>query len=128
MKPMTREWAAKAEGDFATMERESRARKSPNYDAVCFHAQQCAEKYLKARLCEAGIAFAKVHDLVALLEQVLAVEPLWQIYRSGLAALTDYAVTFRYPGDSADRAAAQDAHRQCKIFRCAARAALGLKA
>ena len=58
MKPMTSEWAAKAEGDFAMLERESRARKSPDYDGVCFHAQQCAEKYLKARLCEAGIPVA----------------------------------------------------------------------
>lgn len=46
MKPMTLEWVAKAEGDFAVMEREARVRKKPNYDAMCFHAQQCAEKYL----------------------------------------------------------------------------------
>jgi len=48
MKPITAEWVAKAEGDFATLERESRVRKHPNYDGICFHAQQCAEKYLKA--------------------------------------------------------------------------------
>jgi HEPN domain-containing protein len=40
------EWVEKAEGDFRTAEREARVRKAPNYDAVCFHAQQCAEKYL----------------------------------------------------------------------------------
>ena len=40
MKPITREWVGKAEGDFGTVERESRARKDPNYDAICFHAQQ----------------------------------------------------------------------------------------
>ena len=50
MKPITQEWIDKAEGDWATLMREYRARKNPNYDAVCFHAQQCAEKYLKARL------------------------------------------------------------------------------
>jgi HEPN domain-containing protein len=50
MKPLTREWIDKAEGDFATARREIRIRKAPNYDAVCFHAQQCVEKYLKARL------------------------------------------------------------------------------
>ena len=98
MKPMTREWVAKAEGDFAIVERESRARKNPSYDGVCFHAQQCAEKYLKARLCEAGIEFAKVHDLTALLGKILLVEPLWEGHREDLAALTDYAVSFRYPG------------------------------
>jgi len=127
MKPMTREWAAKAEGDFATMERESRARKNPNYDALCFHAQQCAEKYLKARLSETEIAFGKVHDLVALLEQALVIEPLWETYRADLAALTDYAVSSRYPGESADREAAMEARKRCKVFRRAARAALGLK-
>ncbi len=52
MKLLTREWIDKAEGDFATASREIRVRKSPNYDAVCFHAQQCAEKYLKALLQE----------------------------------------------------------------------------
>ncbi len=31
--------------EVKTMERESRVRKSPNPDAVCFHAQQCVEKY-----------------------------------------------------------------------------------
>lgn len=54
MKPETREWVEKAEGDFRTARRELLAPDSPNYDAACFHAQQCAEKYLKARLVEAG--------------------------------------------------------------------------
>ena len=40
MKPLTAEWLAKAERDFATMERESRVTDSPNFEAVCFHAQQ----------------------------------------------------------------------------------------
>lgn len=52
MKPAVAEWVSKAEGDFLTGGRELRARKSPNYDAVCFHAQQCAEKYPKAVLQE----------------------------------------------------------------------------
>jgi HEPN domain-containing protein len=59
MKPLTREWADKAEGDFAAASREIRVRKSPNYDAVCFHARQCAEKYLKAVLQESEIPFGK---------------------------------------------------------------------
>lgn len=52
MKPLTREWVAKAEGDFATARRELRSRAQPNFDAACFHAQQCAEKYVKAVLQE----------------------------------------------------------------------------
>ena len=62
MKPLTREWIEKAEGDFATVRREVQARKDPNYDAACFHAQQCIEKYLKARLQEAEVPFGRTHD------------------------------------------------------------------
>jgi hypothetical protein len=36
MKPITAEWISKAEGDFAMVERESRARKNPNFDAYVF--------------------------------------------------------------------------------------------
>ncbi len=46
MKPLTQEWIHKAEADFSSAQRELRARKNPNYDAACFHAQQCVEKYL----------------------------------------------------------------------------------
>lgn len=127
MKPITAEWVAKAEGDFAMMERECRATENTNYDGICFHSQQCAEKYLKARLCEAGISFSKIHDLVALLEQALDAEPEWETLREDLAYLSDFAVTFRYPGESADRESALDAQRRCRLFRNAARKALGLK-
>ncbi len=127
MKLTTAEWVAKAEADFATVERECRARENPNYDGICFHAQQCAEKYLKARLCEADITFGKIHDLMVLLEQILNVEPAWDEFREDLAYLSDFAVAFRYPGESADREAALDAQSRCRKFRIAARKALGLK-
>lgn len=48
MNPLSIEWINKAEGDYATAKREFRVRKLPNYDAVCFHSQQSAEKYIKA--------------------------------------------------------------------------------
>jgi len=47
MKPLTCEWINKAEGDYASAQRELRARKLPNCDAACFHAQQCVEKHIK---------------------------------------------------------------------------------
>jgi HEPN domain-containing protein len=128
MKPTTAEWIEKAEGDFATMQRESRAKKNPNYDAICFHAQQCAEKYLKARLSEGDIQFGKVHDLVALLDHVLAVQPDWEVFREDLAYLSDFAVSFRYPGESANKELSLDAVRRCRFFRKIARSSLGLSA
>ena len=72
MNPLTHEWIEKAEGDFATAGRELRARKNPNYEAACFHAQQCAEKYLKAILQEQSIPFGRTHNLIALLDLLLA--------------------------------------------------------
>ena len=47
MNEIVAEWVDRAEGDFRTAEREVRVRNAPSYDSVCFHAQQCAEKYLK---------------------------------------------------------------------------------
>src|SRR6184192_957596 len=103
MTSLTREWVKKAEGDFATAQREIRARKSPNYDSACFHAQQCAEKYLKARLQEAGVAFPHTHDLVALLKLALPLEPLWAGLSDSARRLSHHAVKTRYPGSSATR-------------------------
>jgi len=97
MKSITAEWIAKAEGDFATAQRELNAIQHANYDAVCFHAQQCAEKYLKGFLQETNIAFPKTHDLADLLALTLSVEPSWSSLRSDLNVLSSFAVEYRYP-------------------------------
>jgi HEPN domain-containing protein len=126
MNPLTREWVDKAEGDFASAQRELKARKNPNYDSACFHAQQCVEKYLKARLQEAGISFGKIHDLTVLLDLVLPVEPLWDPLRSQLRTLNAFAVEFRYPGQSADKDTARLAVNICKSARKILRQGMGL--
>ena len=128
MKPLTREWVAKAEGDFATASREIRVRKSPNYDAVCFHAQQCAEKYVKALLQEAEVAFGNTHHLVALLELVLTIEKSWELLRPQLQSLNAYSVSVRYPGEAADKLMAQEALRLARPIRSEVRQRLGLTA
>ena len=124
MKPMTAEWVVKAEGDFATMQREARVTERPNYEAICFHAQQCAERYLKARLYEAEVPFGKIHDLMALLNQVSRVEPGWESFREDLAYISDLAVMFNYPGETADAESAARAEHGCRRFRDAAREVL----
>jgi len=77
-------------------------------------------------LVEADFPFLRMHDLVILLEQLLPLYPLWEVYRGDLAYLSEFAVSFRYPGESADRESALDARRRCRVFRRAARSALGL--
>lgn len=99
MRALTREWVEKAEGDFNTAGREIRARKSPNYDAVCFHCQQGAEKYLKAFLQECDFRIPKIHDLNQLLEYCLPFDGTFEMHRDSLKELTKYAVEFRYPGE-----------------------------
>lgn len=126
MKALTREWLRKAEGAFEIMESLSRSRRPRLHDGVCFHAQQCAEKYLKARLYEANVPFPPIHNLLALLDLTLAAEPLWEAHREDLAYLSNFAVAFRYPGESATRAQALAARVRCRRFRQAARAALRL--
>ena len=117
MKPITLEWIQKAEADFATAQRELKASDRPNYDGVCFHCQQCAEKYLKAILCEWDMRFGKIHDLVSLLEQIVELFPNLEDCREDLAYLSDFAVTFRYPGESADQMTAEEAMGRCGKFR-----------
>jgi HEPN domain-containing protein len=127
MKPLTSEWVEKAEGDFATANREIRARRSPNFDAVCFHAQQCAEKYLKALLQEFDLPFGKTHHLVALLDLLLPAFPALELFRPDLQSLNAYSVSIRYPGETADKGVARDALRLANKIRGEARKALALQ-
>ena len=117
MKPLTREWVTKAEGDRATALRELRARKSPNHDAACFHAQQCAEKYLKALLQERGLPIPRTHNLDALAKPLLVAHPVLAELAISLRTLSAYAVETRYPGSSADRLTARDAVQHCERIR-----------
>lgn len=109
MNVQVKEWIAKADGDFVSALREYRARNNPNYDSACFHAQQCIEKYRKAVLIKNRIPFSKGHDLEILLDRCLPVYPLWEPLRDDMQRLTQYAVQFRYPGESADRDEARKA-------------------
>jgi HEPN domain-containing protein len=126
MKTMTKEWIQKAEGDFATAQRELQAEDNPNYDAVCFHAQQCAEKYLKARLVEADLPFPKIHDLGIILDLLLPIEPTWESLRGELNSLNDRAVEVRYPGYLSDADEAKDALEIASKVRQTIRQAFGL--
>lgn len=126
MKPLTIEWIEKAEEDWDMLLRAYRARKRPAYNAACFHAQQCAEKYLKGRLEEAGIAFAKTHDLNQLLKQAQAVEPTWSTLQTDLDYLNDFSVLYRYPGSNATQAVAKQAVQACRKVRRIIRTAFGL--
>lgn len=129
MKPDTAEWVAKAEGDYAVATLAMRKRKDRKQirDAICYHCQQSAEKYLKGRLVEAGVAFPHTHDLKRILTLALPLEPLWSALEPAAKFLTNCAVVFRYPGQTASERDAKSAVLNCKTIRTEVRHALGLK-
>jgi HEPN domain-containing protein len=126
MRRLTKKWIVVAEDDWAVAQREARARKNISYRAICFHSQQCAEKYLKARLCEAGIAFKKTHDLESLLKLVLPLEPGWASLRADVKYLNNFSVEIRYPDVSATKVDARRAIKRCRHVREFIRTAFGL--
>jgi HEPN domain-containing protein len=126
MNPLTIEWIEKAEGDLLTAQREYRARIRPNYDAVCFHAQQTAEKYLKAWLQETEKTIPHIHNLVDLVSLCIEVDPIYSILEPELRGLDGYAVRTRYPGQNANKEEALVAIKTSKNVRLFIRKKLGL--
>jgi HEPN domain-containing protein len=118
------EWCAKADDDYRVALREIRARRQPSYDAACFHAQQCIEKYLKAALVQHGVTPRKIHDLATLMRECLAWYPLWSVMIKDLELLSQFAVATRYPGETATREKASAAIAAMKRCRLEIRAAL----
>lgn len=126
MKPATQEWVDRAEEDWDIAGLTFRSRKTPSYNGCCFHAQQCAEKYLKGQLQEESLNIPKTHDLGKLLDLLLPSHPLWAAMRPALDVLNLYAVAIRYPGDSSDKEEAREAMKFCRSVRQKLRTSLGL--
>jgi HEPN domain-containing protein len=126
MNPLTLEWVDKAEGDLLTARREYRVRKSPNYDAVCFHTQQAAEKYMKAFLQENGMSIPRIHSLADLLALISKTDPVFMQIQADTNILEGHAVQFRYPGLSANKMDAKEALSAAQLICSFIRNKLGL--
>ena len=100
--------------------------REPNYDAACFHAQQCVEKYLKALLQEGGHTILRTHNLETLAKPPLMSHAALQGLIIDFRTLTAYAVESRYPGKTSDHNLARDALSRCKKVRSALRKAMRL--
>jgi len=115
---LTRQWIAIAEEDLLNAEHTLTLRENCPVSTVCFHAQQCAEKYLKALLTCREIEFPKTHDLVALYNR-LGKESGVDTQVADLQPLNRYSVESRYPGvhepiDRRDASAAVDTARSVR--------------
>ena len=69
----TLEWVRKAEEDWAVIGLIRAADPGTAPDVLVFLCQQCVEKYLKALLCEEGLAVPRTHDLASLLLELLVI-------------------------------------------------------
>jgi HEPN domain-containing protein len=126
MNATVREWIAKAEGDYATAKRELNPAGMPNLDAVCFHAEQCIEKLMKAFLIQRGVTPPRSHDLVTLDRLIASTGVAWSWPVEELRLLTRAAVDFRYPGESADQAEASESFEIASRMRAQLRVLLGV--
>lgn len=95
--PDVESYLRKAERDHATAVRMSESG-ADFADVVCFHAEQCAEKALKALILALGEVPPRTHDLVVLQQALCRLEKRGQVLQGYCSALTDFAVAPRYPG------------------------------
>ncbi len=126
MNSLTAEWVERAEDDYASAGREAAVTPGTNYNLVCFLAQQCAEKYLKAYLHEHSDSTPKTHELIDLMELCLKLDVTFEAYRLILSQLNLYSVLYRYPGFWASEADAQSVFQALVTFRAFIRAKIGL--
>jgi HEPN domain-containing protein len=90
-----REWLNRAQSDLLL----AKTKKKGIYlEDLCFHAQQAAEKAIKALLIARGVEFPYIHDIAGLFTLLeMTGEDLPTIVREG-EKLTRFAVFTRYPG------------------------------
>lgn len=116
MNPLTLEWIEKAEGDLVVA-KENQSGENPINHVICFLAQQCAEKYLKAWLQENNIPIQRTHNLDELLNLIIPTIPVWNNWKADISKLSEYAVETRYLGRIPTDTDAEHAINTCEKVR-----------
>jgi HEPN domain-containing protein len=116
-------WVHRAEEDWLLARSALRRKVPPTYGAT-FHAQQCAEKYLKALLVSRRQASPWTHDVIALYDLCLRHGLSVPAGPEKLERLAAYAVQVRYPGEDPTPDEAQEAVQIAQEVRRWARAVL----
>lgn len=94
---VVKQWLEHAEEDLRLAKHAFKLSSSRPHKLIAFHAQQCAEKYLKAFLALKKVDFPYTHNISLLLE-ISCNHAGWAKDLREAETLTDYAVTARYPG------------------------------
>lgn len=100
MNPQTvKQWFLKADNDLKTG-RDELYTDNPATDTVCFHAQQCVEKYLKGFLAFHNQEIKKTHNLTTILMDCVQIDPSFaELTAKQVDVLTPHATVLRYPDD-----------------------------
>lgn len=98
---IVKQWITKAQEDLGVAKHLVN-RNASYFSAIGFHAQQAAEKFLKAFLVAHQVEFPKTHDLQELLDLVARVNHDLAESLSQVTDLNPYGVATRYPGDAPD--------------------------
>ena len=91
-----RDWFEKAEQDLE-MARRAMLPGNPIPAMACYHAQQCAEKYLKGFLVSRAHSFNFVHDLFYLTQECAKLRPIFLELELAAETLGRYGAGVRYP-------------------------------
>ena len=70
---------------------------NPIPEMACYHAQQCAEKYLKGFLVSRSHSFNFVHDLFYLTQKCAQRQPAFSDLELAAETLGSYGAGVRYP-------------------------------
>lgn len=96
---VVRKWILKAENDLK-IGKDEMLTEEPATDPVCFHMQQCVEKYLKAFLIYHNQEIRKTHDIAELLTMCLEIDDTFhKLFDINAHELTDFAIEVRYPDE-----------------------------
>jgi len=114
-KRIVNDWLDRANADIALAEH-LLSEEAGFQNAIAFHCQQAAEKYLKALLTWWGTEFPKTHELARLIKLIETHDPELAASMFGVTVLTPYGVELRYPGDRPD-VSQDEAREAAKLAR-----------
>ena len=112
--PPEQAWFAKADEDLE-IARRALGPDRPLPAIACYHAQQCAEKYLKGYLVAHDVPFRLVHDLGYLIGLCTEVEPALADLRPAAVTLNPYVATARYPSEAAQEPSIEAAEQAIRL-------------
>ncbi len=110
-----KEWVSFAEDDLRLGLCAVKLKSNVPYRLIAYHAQQCAEKYLKAYLVYRNVDFPYTHSIGALLK-LCSKYASWVKELADADHLSPYAITARYPGQD-EPVAKSDAQKAIELAK-----------